>query len=154
MQKYLVIKMKTVVEDKKCKLVNAVLALVKAMKSETEECGKLCGGVNEKELTIINYIANNENVKMTDLAENIEAPMSTITSIVDKLVKNNFLVREHSGNDRRVINVSLTPTGKSTYNIFYAKRSLEAEKLLAKFNESEQDIFINHINLLASSMSS
>jgi len=58
--------------------------LFRAIKSESDDCGRLCGGLNEKELIIIIHVGQNENVKMSDISENIEAPMSTLTSIVDK----------------------------------------------------------------------
>jgi DNA-binding MarR family transcriptional regulator len=89
---------------------------------------------------------------MSDISENIEAPMSTLTSIVDKLVERKFLTRDHSAEDRRVINVSLTSNGKAAYDIILTKRKNMAEKILSQLNEKEQTVFISHLNLLTSSI--
>lgn len=130
----------------------AMFNLFRAIKNESEDCGRLCGGLNEKELIIIIYIGQHENVKMSDISENIEAPMSTLTSIVDKLVERKYLTRDHSDEDRRVINVSLTLNGKAAYKAVVTKRKLMAEKILSQLNEKDQTIFISHLNLLASSI--
>jgi DNA-binding MarR family transcriptional regulator len=73
-------------EDSKEFLAESIFNLFRAIKNESDDCGRLCGSLNEKELIIIIYIGQNENVKMSDISENIEAPMNTLTSIVDKLV--------------------------------------------------------------------
>ncbi len=139
-------------KDNKEYFAESMFNLFRAIKNESDDCGRLCGGINEKELIIIIYIGQNENVKMSDISENIEAPMSTLTSIVDKLVERKYLTRDHSAEDRRVINVSLTSNGKTAYKSINTKRKRIAEKILSQLNEKEQTIFINHLNLLASSI--
>ncbi len=140
--------------DNKDKFISVMMDLVKAIKNEADNCGKLCGGANEKEVFVIVYIGQNQSVKMSDIADNIEAPMSTLTSIVDKLVEKGILSRDHSGEDRRVVNVFLTSHGKAVYKALVMKREFMAEKLLSKYNENDQDTFIEHIRILASTLSS
>jgi DNA-binding MarR family transcriptional regulator len=139
-------------EDNKEFFAESIFNLFRAIKSESEDCGRLCGGLNDKELIIIIYIGKNDNVKMSDISENIEAPMSTLTNIVDKLVERKYLTRDHSAEDRRVINVSLTSNGKAAYKAVLTKRKRIAEKILSQLNEKEQTIFISHLNLLTSSV--
>lgn len=140
-------------EDNIDQFISAMYHLVKAIKNETESCGKLCGGINEKELIVIGYVGQNLNVKMSDIAENIDAPMSTLTSIVDKLVDKGYLSRDHSGEDRRVINVSLANNGKVAYQALLTKKRFVAGKVLSNFSEDDQKNFITHLNILASSIS-
>ena len=97
----------------------------------------------------INPVLPNKNVKMSDIADNIAAPMSTVTSIVDKLVEKKLIHRDHSGEDRRVINVSLTPAGKSGFTKVNDKRKKIVEAALSKLNEKEQVIAIKSLNALA-----
>ena len=139
-------------EDNKEGFGEAMFNLFRAIKNESDDCGKLCGGINEKELIIIIYVGQHGNVKMSDISENIEAPMSTLTSIVDKLIERKYLSRDHSAEDRRVINVSLTSNGKASYKAVLTKRKLMAEKILSQFNEKDQTAFISHLNLLAASI--
>jgi DNA-binding MarR family transcriptional regulator len=143
-------KVKEITRDK---FMSALQNIVRSIKNEFEDCGKMCGGINEKELHVIDFIGRNKNVKMSDIADNIDAPMSTLTNIVDKLVEKKFLSREHSDDDRRVINVMLTnENGQTAFQAVASKKQLVAEKALAQFNEKEQDTFIDHMNILASSL--
>lgn len=137
-------------EENKEKFVMALSNLVRAIKSEADKCSMVCGGLSEKELTVVGFVGENQVVKMSEIADNIDAPMSTLTNIVDKLVEKDFLIREHSSEDRRAINVTLAPTGKTAYKSLIAQKKLTAEKLLSKFNEKDQAAFLEHINLLAS----
>lgn len=141
-------------EDRKEQLVAAMFNLVRAIKNEADNCGKACGGFNEKEQILMMYLGKSEHVKMSDLAGIIDAPMSTITSIVDKLVERGFLNRDHSSEDRRVINVSLTSEGKSAFKKICTQKNKLADAMLSKLSEKDQAAMIKYINILASSLSS
>ena len=98
--------------------VSAMLSLTSAIKCESENCCQLCGDVNEKELMIIVFVGQNKSVKMSEIADNLKAPLSTLTSIADKLVANKFLVRHNSDEDRRVVKVGLGVKGLESYKRF------------------------------------
>ena len=136
-------------EEIKEKFIEAMISLSRSLKNETESCGKLCGGVNEKELTVISFVGQKKNVKMSDIADNINAPVSTLTNIVDKLVDRKFLSRDHSGEDRRVINVTLGPAGKDAYKNLLTQKKKVAERMLSHLSEKDQALVIKHLNDVA-----
>jgi DNA-binding MarR family transcriptional regulator len=136
-------------EEKKLEFVEAMSGLVRAIKNETDNCGKLCGGANEKELYVIVYIGENKNVKMTEIADHLESPMSTLTSIVDKLVDKGLIIRDHSAEDRRVVNVSLSEKGKEAYKLIATKKKKVAQSMLGKLSEKDQDLMISFLKELA-----
>jgi DNA-binding MarR family transcriptional regulator len=140
-------------EEKKTQFIAVIFNLVKALKNESEACCKICGNINEKELMIVVFVGQNENVKMSDIAADLDAPLSTLTTIVDKLVENKYLIRDHSHDDRRVINVSLAQKGKDAYKSFLQHKRTLAEKVLAQFNEKEQNTFLQQIQTMASVIS-
>jgi DNA-binding MarR family transcriptional regulator len=117
--------------------------LSNAMKSESEHCCKVCGGLNEKELFIIHFIGENKSVKMSAIADNIQAPLSTLTTIVDKLVTNKFLLRYNSNDDRRVVKVELKN-----------QKEIMAKKVLSQLSEAEQLTLIANLTHLVSSIQS
>lgn len=137
-------------EEIKERFVNVLQDLVLALKSESDNCSMVCGGLNEKELLVLTFVGQNQVVKMSDIADNIDAPMSTLTNIVDKLVEKDFLAREHSSEDRRAINVTLAATGKAAYKTLIGQKKKTADKLLSKYTEKEQALFLDHIELLTS----
>ena len=139
-------------DDLKEQMMNAMFNLVRAINKEADNCGKACGGFNEKEQILILYLGKNEEVKMSDLAGILDAPVSTITSIVNKLVENDILDRDHSVEDRRVINVSLTTKGKNIYKKIRTQKDELSDALLSKLSEKDQASMIKYINILASSL--
>jgi DNA-binding MarR family transcriptional regulator len=139
-------------DDKMNQFVSAMLSLTSAIKYESEHCCQLCGDVNEKELMIIIFVGQNKSVKMSEIADNLKAPLSTLTSIADKLVANKFLVRHNSDEDRRVVKVGLGVKGLESYEAFLTRRKAMTKKVLSRFNEKEHNTLINLISKLADSI--
>lgn len=134
------------------KFISVMYNLSSAIKSESEHCGKICGNLNEKELFIIGFIGEKKSVKMSDIADYLQAPLSTLTTIVDKLVSNKFLVRYNSNDDRRVVKVELDRKGKASYKEFKNRKENMAKKVLSHLSESEQEMLIANLIQLTTSM--
>jgi len=134
------------------KFISVMYNLSGAIKTESEHCCKLCGNLNEKELFIIDFIGGKKSVKMSDIADYLQAPLSTLTTIVDKLVANKFLIRYNSNDDRRVVKVELDRKGKASYKEFKNRREIMAKKVLGPLSEAEQDTLIAQLTRLVSSM--
>ncbi|OOM16075.1 MarR family winged helix-turn-helix transcriptional regulator [Clostridium saccharobutylicum] len=69
-------------------------------------------GLSTNELTIIKIISQKEEVIIKDILEVLNIPKSTLTSIIDKLEKHNFIIRAISKRDRRSYKLELTQKGK------------------------------------------
>jgi DNA-binding MarR family transcriptional regulator len=145
--------MMTVNDATKEQMMNAMFNLVRAINKEADNCGKACGGLSEKEQIILFYLGKNEDVKMSELAGIIDAPMSTVTSIVNKLVENDLLNRSHSVEDRRIINVSLSLKGRNIYKKIRSQKDELFDSMLTQLSEKDQAALIKYINILASSLS-
>ncbi len=130
-------------------LAEVLASLAQSFKNESENCAKMCGDVSEKDMVIILFVGKNKNVKMSEIADNIAAPMSTLTNIIDRLVEKKLLLRDHSGEDRRVINVSLAPAGKTAYTKLVDKRKKLVESILSNLNEREQALAIKYLKMLS-----
>ncbi len=136
------------------KFITVMFNLSNAIKSESESCCKVCGDLNEKELFIIAFIGEKRSVKMSDIADYIQAPLSTLTTIVDKLVTNKFLLRYNSNDDRRVVKVELDRKGKASYKEFKNRREIMANKVLGHLSEAEQETLIANLTQLVTSIQS
>ncbi len=144
----------SVKEDRIERLMDAMFNLMSSMKGETEQCCTMFGNLNEKEFSIICTVGNQKNVKMSDLAVSLSAPVSTITSIVDKLVKKKYLSRYHSDEDRRVILVTLASKGKEMFGTIVVRKTEMATKILKPFKLSEQDSLIEYLERIPSAINS
>lgn len=56
-------------------------------------------------------IEKKNGITMTELAEYIHSPMSTATGIIDRLVRNGYIIRERSEQDRRIVVLKLAEKG-------------------------------------------
>ncbi len=139
-------------DDKMNQFISAMFSLTSAIKCESEHCCQLCGDVNEKELMIIVFVGDNKSVKMSEIADNLKAPLSTLTSIADKLVANKFLVRHNSDEDRRVVKVALGEKGLESYKVFLTRKKAMTKKVFSHFNEKEHNTLINQISKLAAAI--
>jgi len=74
--------------------------------------------VSKTELFTLLLVEQNGEVIMSQIADFINAPMSTATGIIDRLVKNGYLKRERGDTDRRVVLIRLTDKGKSLVEEF------------------------------------
>ncbi len=66
---------------------------------------------SKSEIFTMLLIDKSKEITMSEFAENINVPMSTATGIADRLVKNQYLKRERSEEDRRVVVLKLTDKG-------------------------------------------
>ncbi len=141
-------------EEIKDQFVTTMLRFVNAVKGESEVCCEVCGGFNEKELQVVVFVGQHTSVKMTDISENLNSPLSTLTSVVDKLVEKKFLTRVHSDEDRRVVNVALTVKGKNSFKTFVNRKGTVAEKVLSLYTRDEQVVFIGFLDKMSTTIES
>ena len=134
------------------KFISVMYNLSNAIKSESENCCKICGDLNEKELFVIAFIGENGSVKMSAIADYLQAPLSTLTTIVDKLVANKFLLRYNSNEDRRVVKVELDQKGKDSFKELKIRRAIMAKKVLGHLSETEQLTLISNLAQLVDSI--
>ena len=124
------------------RLVMAMFNLMESMKSRMVQCCVESGNLNEKEYHVISFIGLQQNVKMSEIADAITVPMSTLTNIVDGLVDQKILTRYNSDEDRRVVRVALTQTGNEAYGFFVKKKLDMANRILSNYSSSQQDDLI------------
>ncbi len=82
---------------------------------------------SKNELLAIVFIYRKENVNMSEVADYINAPLNTVTGVINRLEKKQIVERKRDLKDKRVVNISLTPKGKESFNeekkeiIYYVK---------------------------------
>lgn len=63
------------------------------------------------QLGALRFVALNPGISMHELSEKLYLHVSTMTGIVDRLVKRGYIQRERSQEDRRVVRLSVTASG-------------------------------------------
>lgn len=101
-----------------------LLGLSKALNFVEHNEVKCCNVTMRQCFTILAF-SENQNPSMSDLSDALGLAPSTVTRVIDNLVRDNFLERKQAKGDRRTVQVSLTRTGK--------QKARELEKCFQSF---------------------
>jgi DNA-binding MarR family transcriptional regulator len=85
-------------------------------------------------------------ISMGELSRDLEVPLSTATRTMDWLVNNGYAQRLPDPNDRRIVRVELTGTGKETYQAISTFMLERVEQALDQLTPVERDSFIVLLN--------
>ncbi len=125
-------------------LVSIVLQFAKFFAGETIS-------LSIKEMLIVEFLGQREAASMSELADILSQPLTTMTSTITRMVHKGFLERHRIEEDRRVVLVSLSPQGR----LFYENHRLEhiqvATGFLLALSEDQQKNLIailDKINLV------
>ncbi len=72
--------------------------------------------------------------RMSELAEVTQQSAGTLTGIVDRLIEDQLVARVRDAEDRRVVQVTLTPTGKERVERVEQARCQDMARMLDQFN--------------------
>ena len=96
---------------------------------------------------VMDILNHNGETKMTDLAGFVNVTTAAMTGIVDRLVRDGYLIRVNDPDDRRIIMVKLTSKGSSVVRSVIEKRK---ELTMKMFGAISQEDRIAYLNILTS----
>ncbi|MEI6125281.1 MAG: MarR family transcriptional regulator [Pseudomonadota bacterium] len=86
---------------------------------------------------------------MTQLSREHGVSVSTMTSMVDRLLQGGLLERQRDDEDRRIVRVRLSAEGKKMVDSMMKVRRQELEKFLVDLTPAEVQEFLNSIENVA-----
>ncbi|WP_088226776.1 MarR family transcriptional regulator [Desulfosporosinus sp. FKB] len=95
---------------------------------------------------IINALFNNPRLTMAEIAGKIGRDKSTVTTLVDKLVRFGYVAKERDTEDTRVVYVTLTPKGSELKPIFNTISREVLNALYFDISENEKEELIRILN--------
>jgi DNA-binding MarR family transcriptional regulator len=81
-------------------------------------------------------------VRMSDIAAGLEVTLPTSTSLVDRLVEKNFVVRENQTDDRRVVLCRLSEAGQKAIAGIWASTRTNSKALLEAMATAKLKMFV------------
>jgi MarR family 2-MHQ and catechol resistance regulon transcriptional repressor len=137
--------------DERVKKMTAFMLSFRRMqdKSESEFLSSL-GGLNLPQLNVLNIIGDTEPCTMGEIAKRAALSLSSVTLIVDKLVRNKLVSRVRSKTDRRIIYAKLTPEGQKLYQIQIEHLHIVGTKMFSLLSLEEQDQLLGILQKLTS----
>ncbi len=101
------------------------------------------GELSPLQLRTLVFIKDKGCVKSSDLAKQFNVTPATITAQIDKLVSNGWLERCDDGNDRRVINITLTKMADKEVDALVDKTVKRYDWVFKSLTKEEQKQFLN-----------
>ena len=108
----------------------------------------VCCGVSVSQCYVLETLHRNGPMPMQKLAKKMHLSISTITRVVEPLVKQKFISREEDPEDHRVRVMKLTKAGEQIFLQTWNK-VFESEKIiLENFPEEHRDMLVEFLNKL------
>ena len=93
-----------------------------------------------------------QTLTITELAEKLQLERSSVSRLVDVLVKEDFVFRELNQNNRREVVLSLTEKGTRSIQRLRDQSVQFYNTILDKMSEQEQDLFFQSIKTFTQSL--
>src|SRR5262245_15794775 len=98
--------------------------------------------LNMQELRVVELLGDEGPKMMRELAEHLKVAVNSMTSIADGLENKKLVGRHRSEEDRRVVRVELTESGKEIYRSLLEVNMRLFRSMLGALTEDEQEIFL------------
>lgn len=116
------------------------------MRSYRIEPGLLAGSVYEdlhaNDLGLFGILAEGEMWSVQRIADALSAPVSTISSALDRLESKKLVERRRSPDDRRVVQIALTKRGQQLAQRLHEAHVGNCRAMLARLNNEERGQFL------------
>ena len=106
-------------------------------------------GINVPQCHTIMEIGLAAPLSVNTLAEKMSVDKSTISRQIEKLVKNELVIRTASPEDRRKVNISLSLKGKEIYQTMNTSLNEQFKNAFQKINHKDLNIFFKVFSQLA-----
>ena len=103
------------------------------------------------QLRTLGYIYKQKSARPTDIAKNFNITPASVTSQIDNLVEDGWLERVYNQEDKRVIEVVLTKTGKKNLPKAIQDLKNRFSWISGALNESEETEFLQLLKKITSS---
>src|SRR5437899_487443 len=95
-------------------------------------------GVGTTEFGVLEVLYHKGELPVCDVQRRILVESSSTTYVVDKLVKRGLVRRRHSGRDRRVVLLALTPAGRRLIQTIFPPHAAAMRRAVTALPQREQ----------------
>ena len=133
-------------EERIHRFVDALSGMLLRMQEIDSSCMELTKDISKRDFALLIYLGQTGPKIMSEAAEFMNIPMSTATSVVDKLVEKNYVERVNSPEDRRIIKIQLNKNGQAIYDLLQEKMFHFGTVVLSNFSDEKQEQFIQFLS--------
>lgn len=96
---------------------------------------------SKNEVLIFWLLYQRSEANMTEIAEYIHVPLNTATGIINRMEKNELIVRTRSKEDKRVVLVGFSEKGMTQFQKLINEMMYYGMKVMGSFTKEEIDLF-------------
>lgn len=96
---------------------------------------------SKNEVLIFWLLYQRREVNMTEIAEYIHVPLNTATGIINRMEKNELIVRTRSKEDKRVVLIGLSEKGMTQFQSLVNELMYYGMKVMSSFTKEEMNLF-------------
>lgn len=105
-------------------------------------------GMSAPQGMVLGLLSKNKKMKITDLSNELCLSNSTVSGIIDRLEKQDMVVRERSEKDKRVVNVSISQDHEGMHKEFHKQLEKNIENIMGQGNAEELHKIFEGLNTL------
>lgn len=96
---------------------------------------------SKNEVLIFWLLYQRGEVNMTEIAEYIHVPLNTATGIINRMEKNELIVRTRSKEDKRVVLIEFSEKGMTQFQSLVNELMYYGMKVMSSFTKEEMNLF-------------
>ncbi|GKV67498.1 MULTISPECIES: MarR family winged helix-turn-helix transcriptional regulator [unclassified Sporosarcina] len=105
-------------------------------------------GLNPTEFAVLELIYHKGDQPIQKIGEKILIASSSITYVVDKLEKKNYLERKPCPKDRRVTHAAITEAGRQFMDEVFPKHTQDIKEIFSGLDTGEKELMIEQLKKL------
>ncbi|MGH4139568.1 MarR family winged helix-turn-helix transcriptional regulator [Clostridium sp.] len=97
---------------------------------------------------VMQLLSKEKKLKITELSNHLCLSNSTVSGIIDRLEKQDLVVRERSIDDKRVVYVSITKSFEDIHESFHKEIGKSIEKIMSQGSSEELNKILEGLDIL------
>lgn len=110
-------------------------------------------GISSLEMDILQLVSRQGPMKMKDISQHYSLKLSTLTSVVDKAEKTGILMRRPSMDDRRVVLVEPSDSGRVIFRDYLAHIQRSLSRFVGELPSQQREQLFRGFEIFLSSYS-
>lgn len=102
----------------------------------------LAPSLTEGQFTLLEFLLSHDPVKPSDLIQYLSTTPAAITTLLDRMERNELIVRERDLDDRRIVWIRITEKGKTEGKRGMEIRKQFIEECLNRISEHNQQLLV------------
>ena len=134
-------------------LRTAIDAMVRAFKITDDVVVGSAGKLNPSDVQALLFIRDHDLCIASDISAFLGVVPTTSSAIIERLVRRGLVVRDRTEANRRIVQLSLTRSGRQTTDAIIEEQNSHCAQMLARLEPAERGGFVRAMTKIASDLS-